>query len=563
MPTYKRLTPKNSLQEAMFNFSVYGNDVFSFYILVDGPVYFSVSDNFSAESHPEVLAEFYSDFPEQLWSPEEIGTIREAFQTIQNFVDIEFIYAGDFDKTDDLNVVTPADIEQSGLNINVSSIWNTDIDWLGISNINDSSLYPGSEGDVFLNLARLREYVNYSAFSFTNQVLLHEILHSLGLSHPHSYKFGQHFTLTEYRTLIEENRSLFDSLGFGQLAIADFDSEIFTLMSYKLENQTDNLFEFNAYTPMLLDVLALHSVYGAGAGTHGENDDEIVAGNVGYRTYFDTGGTDTINVSIYTGGAIVKMGEQSGLSDYLIGAIFNRSDWTPLITAGVIPTAIRWLIGNIENLIGSPGNDFVTDNHLDNDIKLSGGSDTLSLVNGGEDVADGGEGLDAVIFPIDIRDASISKIDDSYVITGNNFSATLKNFEIYSFSGPPGYRFFAELDSVISSKNNGLPGVKRTSKAADNPNQIIIEFNENPILEDGFAALYAGSSLIHEFTSFDSAISTSTNTLNLDLSRFTKFGGNFRLEFNSGKITDFDGNRIFISDILLAVEETPFVQEGY
>ena len=560
----------------MFNFTVYGNDQYNFYIVYDSPITFTVSDNFDNSNYvkeywPDVPSELYSRYGENLWSQTEKDTVKNAFGTIQNFVNIEFSYLGDFDKNDELNQITPGEVGKStGFNINVSVIYNNDggSQWSGLSLANipiSTTGYSGSEGDVYLNVAYLRERLDFTEFSQTSQILMHEILHSLGLSHPHSYKLGSHYTLAEYTNFISENRSLFNKLGFQELSLDQFDSEIFTLMSYKDETQN---YIFNAYTPMLLDILALQSVYGSGRGTSGEGNDLITAGNVGYRSYFDPSGVDTLDLSLYSEtGAVVFLGFNNSISGHKIGAVYSYDEYVGLRYQGTLPQSIRWLIGDIENVIGSDGADGIRDNSLDNNISLGAGDDVVLVYEGGDDsidggsgndlvsilmdgdgsdYIDGGEGIDYVSIENDIFDVVVIQQSEYQIVLNYGYqSLNINNVENIALLVNGNSKYYSVSD-LLKYKNNGITpkilSITANSDVTLGKNTVTFTFNEPIIVKDYFADLYIGNDKVKTFSSAE--VTIDDNDVTVDISEYVATGGAFVIGLASEKITDLDGNKI-------------------
>jgi hypothetical protein len=163
------------------------------------------------------------------------------------------------------------------------------------------------------------------------------------------------------------------------------DKDYFTIMSYDDGGTT------LAQTPMILDVLALQEAYGVGSGSTGTENDTITTGASGgvnsYRTYFDAGGVDTVNLSNYATGAYFHMGTSIVGAQRLVGVSMSTADRQLMLT-GTSPQSLRWFYGDYENAVGGVGNDVITGNTLSNAITGAGGNDTI----------DGGDGIDKVIY---------------------------------------------------------------------------------------------------------------------------------------------------------------------
>jgi len=204
----------------------------------------------------------------------------------------------------------------------------------------------------------------------------------------------------------------------------------------------------NAYTPMIFDVIALQAAYGEGAGTTGSGNDTIVAGTVGYRTYFDTGGTDTIDLDSYQSGAYLNMGVTISGATHLVGIVMSVTDAKTTVLNGGNPSSLRWFYGEYENSNGSVNDDLIIGNDLDNIINGGDGDDDLSggsgddwfdwepTLRGGNDEFEGGLGDD--IYVVDslgdlILENAFEGIDTVFV--GFNYSiwnTSLENIKTFS-----------------------------------------------------------------------------------------------------------------------------------
>lgn len=134
-----------------------------------------------------------------------------------------------------------------------------------------------------------------------------------------------------------------------------------------------------------------------GSGTHGAGNDTITAGIVGYRTDFDKGGTDTIDLSMYSSGAYLNMGVNITGAGHLVGVIMGLDDAYNTIVVAGNPTSLRWLYGEYENASGSSAGDLIIGNTLSNVIGAGGGDDEITG-GAGNDAIYGGVGSDTAHF---------------------------------------------------------------------------------------------------------------------------------------------------------------------
>ena len=214
--------------------------------------------------------------------------------------------------------------------------------------------------------------------SYSFQTYVHEIGHALGLGHGGPYNGSA-------------------SYGVDNLYVNDVWS--YTIMSYF--GQAEAGFGSYRYVmgPSLGDIVAMHSIYGAnttfnsGNSVYGRN---ATAGSLydfaNYSTapaftIYDTGGTDTLDASIYGVNQTINLNAEAFSS---IGGNNNNIS----IARGVV----------IEAAIGGDGADSMLGNAGDNLLASNAGADTLdggagndSLVGGaGDDRLIGGDGTDII-----------------------------------------------------------------------------------------------------------------------------------------------------------------------
>jgi serralysin len=238
--------------------------------------------------------------------------------------------------------------------------------------------YPGTtassdaSGDVWLNLDAVSA-ADLTPGSYGWYVLLHELGHAMGLSHPGDYNAGGG-TIT-YAT----------SAQFRE------DSGQYTVMSYFDATETTAAPAIYAQTLMMYDIRALQGMYGvneatrAGATVYGFNS--TLAGSVydfsSNKTpllcIWDGGGTDEINLSGF--GGKQRLDLRAGSFSDVGGFAANLSIALDCV---------------IENGTGGRGADGIIGNVAANRLKGLGGADTLSG-GAGADTLIGGAGADVFV----------------------------------------------------------------------------------------------------------------------------------------------------------------------
>ena len=248
--------------------------------------------------------------------------------------------------------------------------------------------------------------------SYLAATAMHEMGHALGLKHPHQANLG--------------------TGGNTATLAATYDGLENSVMSYRsyLGGPTSYYTVKDGHYPqslMVLDVAAIQKIYGADYTTEAGNTvytfstatgemsvngvgTGTPAANVVFRTLWDGGGVDTLNLSNYTADLDLDLNAGAG-STFDTGlaqrAQLDKSVTTPVFAANNLYMS---LLANgdtrslIENATGGSGNDTLTGNQAANVLKGGGGNDTIQgglgndtlYGDAGNDTLIGGKGRESL-----------------------------------------------------------------------------------------------------------------------------------------------------------------------
>lgn len=316
--------------------------------------------------------------------------------------------------------------------------------------------YEPSTGSIWFN-ATYTDLSNPSIGGYGFGTYLHEIGHAFGLNHMGAYNGTGNWTPSSFQ-----------------------DSTVYTVMSYfgpdhsatpstvAAADWTDaNGISHSAQTPMLNDILAIQSIYGAGT-ARTENTvygfGSTITGTLAaiydfalnkapVLTLYDTGGVDTLNLSGWGSASSVNLGA---------GCYSSCDDMTNNLA--IARNSI------IENAITGAGNDTLLGNDVGNVLQGNGGNDSLQGAQG-NDTLIGGDGTDTAVysgvksnfsFSYDPRSASYLITDK----TGFEGTDTLTNVE-YARFGDTTVRVDALNQSIYRYYNETTKAHFYTSSVAD------------------------------------------------------------------------------------------------
>ncbi|MFN7088181.1 MAG: M10 family metallopeptidase [Burkholderiales bacterium] len=248
-------------------------------------------------------------------------------------------------------------------------------------------------------------YDQASAFNY--QILLHEIGHALGLSHPFA-KAGQ----TRSTAVLPSLEDNYDN----------------TVMSY-----TSRAHPVTPTTPMSYDILAIQWLYGWNT-AHNASDTTYTfdSTEINFLTVYDAGGIDTIKATDQRGlllsAAVNPDGDIIDLNYYNSAANGPGSGssigfYSSSLVDNIGSLAFRFrniFIApgvDIENAIGSDARDTIWGNHLNNKITGNLGSDSI----------DGGAGIDTSIYSANRGSYTVAKTSTGWTVSDNFTTKLITN----------------------------------------------------------------------------------------------------------------------------------------
>jgi serralysin len=378
------------------------------------------------------------------------------------------------------------------------------------------------------------------------ETILHELGHALGLDHMGNYDA---------------------STGLAPQASSFQDSTVYTIMSYfgptgpyRSSQVADadwvasgNAGSFEAQTPMLHDVLAIQSIYGASTTTrtgdtvYGFNSN--ITGDPGMvfdferndhpiLTIFDSAGTDTLNLSGWSSASVVS------LVPGVYSSVNNMTN-NLVIAYGAV----------IENAVGGSGADAITGNTAANlldggpghDQLTGGGGDDTFIGGTGNDTIVGGEGDDTARFAgnFSAYRVSYNAVTFTYSVSGSTTGTdTVSQVELFQFADIT--RTAAQMSSsdLTAPTLNAAGSAPPDNGAIAPAGNIILVFSEAVQAGSGNIVIHnANGSVARSIAVTDtSQVSFSGNSVTLDPAADLNAGSTYYINMGAGVVEDQAGN---------------------
>ena len=300
------------------------------------------------------------------FSPEQREAARLAMDLIADVANLHFI-----ERPDDGTVPSGANPRltfSTSLSTAQHFTGYADVEFAETFELGDAHRITSAE--LMLNAHRWNGGMEPGARPFL--VLMHEILHAVGLPHPADY-----------------NRNANEEITYSKHAIYAQDSVQFTVMSYFSASVTGSKHAGFAQTPLLHDVAALQTLYGANTATRA-SDTVYGYGSTAGRSMFDFAQNPAPIFTIWDAGGIDRLDFTNTNAvvdlDLSAGAFSDAFNMTGNISIAHGVT--------IEHANGGGAGDRLVGNAANNVLRGMGGDDRL---DGGEgdDLLDGGDGRDA------------------------------------------------------------------------------------------------------------------------------------------------------------------------
>lgn len=307
------------------------------------------------------------------FSKKQQNDIAKLFKSLSDYANIRFI------KVPDNNTV-------GTIRIGFNTITDEAGKWRpGIYATADTPKPEPRGGDIWFNKNFTKDnfstgLVENAGGATPSAVMLHEILHAIGLEHPDNPK-----RVTPKFARNREHSLMADEFSHDP-QFTQYFKDNGKLASSLAESDIEKYYGVSS-TPMTWDIAGLQYLYGANTKFQRGNTIYKYSNTIPfYETIWDASGIDTINLSNFKKDLAINL--NGGQLSTLSFDVANQN-WSDK-QHGNLGIAFNTVI---ENGIGGSGNDSIIGNAANNTLKGNAGNDTLSG-NDGIDVLIGGAGQD-------------------------------------------------------------------------------------------------------------------------------------------------------------------------
>jgi len=420
--------------------------------------------------------------------------------------------------------------------------------------------YP-TAGTVWFNGGE-PDLVNPAVGNYGFQTMVHEIGHALGLDHMGDYNGEGSWQPSSYQDSVV-------------LSIMSYFGPSAPLKSPDVANAdwvgSDGRVH-QPQTPMLNDVMAIQRIYGPSATTRSDDTVYGFGSNVQgalsaiydfnrnpypILTLFDSGGTDTLNLSGWSSNATIRL---------QAGSFTSANQMTNNI-------AIAYS-AMIENAVGGAGHDNLSGNALPNRLEGGAGNDTLvgyagndTLAGGsGNDTVDGGDGSDVAVLDGNYASYTFNYDTMTRLYT---FSAAASGVDV--FSNIEYFQFSDLLRTTADLLGGGsgdttAPVLSGTSPADDANNvavgaNLALTFSEPVRAGQGNFVIHSETgAVVRSLASTDTGqVTFSANTVTINPGSDLAADTRYYLTIDPGAIVDAAGNAYagIVSSTVLNFRTTP------
>jgi Peptidase M10 serralysin C terminal/RTX calcium-binding nonapeptide repeat (4 copies) len=372
--------------------------------------FFNSQDDFAGTGYINEAEDTAFDeyFNFEAFTPEQRDAARESLGLWDDLVNISFVETENVQAGDIRFGNTDTGGAQAYAYLPFGDIFNDPVGSGGFSNLGDLG------GDVWVDKNVPSNFFPLAPSYYSILTLVHEIGHSLGLSHP-----GDYNALDD-----NDGDGEPDPITYANDAFFAQDSGQYSVMSYFDAFETGaqhidwSLMNFAyASTPLVHDIAAIQAIYGADPTTRTGNtiygfnstaDRDVYDFNINTRpilAIYDAGGTDTLDFSGWNTPSVIDLNPGSfssggGVEAFLTLAQINANRAAaglPLRTQAIYDLYLELFAGPqgltnglykdnisiaygtiIENATGGGGNDMIIANQVANILNGGSGRDTVS-----------------------------------------------------------------------------------------------------------------------------------------------------------------------------------------